>query len=298
MNNPPSWNHSEPEDAAGLPPVYPSSHEGAAAQNVPPPMPGAGDGVSHEVPPVVGGWPPPQLPKPARPGILELVIGLAIIWGFDLAIGGVAALLAILVKGGPPSGISLDLGLGPAAVLIISLLSGAGTLAVSWFMMCRKFKRSFFEGLALKKIGVGTLAVSVVIGLVGAIVATVLMAFFSTGESAMAKLASTSFGLAVIVVIALLLPFSEEIYYRGFLLPILQRYLGGWAVGLVALWFVAAHVPQLIGDWMGIPVIFVMGLIWTWQRYKTGSLVPGIVTHWVYNFVQVVIALFAKTLQS
>jgi membrane protease YdiL (CAAX protease family) len=233
----------------------------------------------------------PSLPRSTEPGIVELGIGLAIIWGFDLLIGGIAGVAMILSKKDMGLDNPFELDLGPGAILVTSLLSWAVMLTVCWFLLCRKFKRSFADGFAIRRVGITTMGWSIILGIAGAVAATLLVVQFGKGDSMMAKLGSTPFGFAVLTMIALGAPLVEEVYYRGFLLVLLQRYLKGWAVPLVAAWFAAVHIPQLIGDWVGVPVILVMGFIWTWQRYKTGSLLPGIITHWLYNFCQIAFAL-------
>ena len=76
----------------------------------------------------------------------------------------------------------------------------------------------------------------------------------------------------------------EEIYYRGFIFPVLCRKLGAvWSILIVTVWFGGVHAAQLHGDWALLPIVTGMGFIFTVQRYLTGSLLPSIVTHWTYN---------------
>jgi membrane protease YdiL (CAAX protease family) len=51
----------------------------------------------------------------------------------------------------------------------------------------------------------------------------------------------------------------------------------------VVLWFGLAHAFQLAGDWIALPVILGMGVVWTWQRHRYGSLTLPLITHWGYN---------------
>jgi membrane protease YdiL (CAAX protease family) len=124
----------------------------------------------------------------------------------------------------------------------------------------------------------------VAIGVVGAGGAMTLMHYFSTGESTMAKLVSTEEGLLAVSIIAPVAPLFEEMYYRGFIFPVLREKLGAAAaVTIVSLWFCFAHVFQLAGDWAGVPVILAMGVTWTVQRHRYDSLTPPIITHFTYN---------------
>lgn len=253
----------------------------------PPPIPARGD-PPILAPPIIAAPPPlPSLPRATEPGIVELCVGLSILWACDLILGvGVGVGMVVSEQKLALEDV-LHFELGPAAILITTLFSWAVTLGVCWFLLCRKFRRPVVEGFALHQVGASICGWSILLGLTGAVAATLLVAQFGQGDSMMAKLGSTPFGFVVLSFIAVGAPLVEEVYYRGFLLVLLQKYLKGWAVPLVAVWFAAVHVPQLIGDWVGIPVIFVMGFIWTWQRYKTGSLLPSIITHWLYNACQI-----------
>jgi uncharacterized protein len=111
----------------------------------------------------------------------------------------------------------------------------------------------------------------------------------------MSDLASTPQGLAAISVMALLVPPFEEVYYRGFILPILRRSVGAVAaVLLVIVWFAAVHAFQVAGDLVAIVTIAFMGAVWTLQRQFTQSLIPPVLTHFSYNSVLVLISLFVS----
>lgn len=115
---------------------------------------------------------------------------------------------------------------------------------------------------------------------------------FSTGESALADLvirpSVTDDGkielyypiLALFVVLAVV----EEIYYRGFLFSVFRTMLGThWAMAIIIAWFGLIHAPQLLGDPMGIPVVFAVGGLFTWLRCKYDSIWPSIACHVAYN---------------
>ena len=86
------------------------------------------------------------------------------------------------------------------------------------------------------------------------------------------------------VVIGILAPFAEEVVFRG---AILRKLLGmmdekrHWvAIVLSALVFGLVHlnIPQ------GIHA-FLIGLLLGWMYYRTRSILPGILFHWVNNSV-------------
>lgn len=87
----------------------------------------------------------------------------------------------------------------------------------------------------------------------------------------------TAFGIGVA-------PFIEELVFRGFFYPVFERQWGlGPAVLLTALLFAAIHIPQLWPGWQEIVAIFVVGVVFSYSRGRTGSLVPSYLMHLGYN---------------
>jgi len=216
----------------------------------------------------------------------DLLAGVGIIWAIELAFGAVLAL-----SGGPRAE-----GAGPIMILVTTMLGTAAVFVVSWGFVCRKYGKSLVEGFAIRRVPRRTLVVSATIGVVSGVVAAVLCFLFSTGESFMHELASTPLGFAVTAFLALTVPPVEEIYYRGFLFPVLTRKLG--VVGgilVVTVWFGMAHGFQLAKDPVGLAIVVVMGLMWTLQRHLSRSLVPCIVSHWVYNATLFAVSLLVPT---
>jgi len=177
----------------------------------------------------------------------------------------------------------------------VTLLSNLFAFLVAWYFLCKRYDRSLRDGFALRPVSRWILGTSVLIGVGAAVVAEMLLSGKQGGESFMAKLLSTSGGLAAIGVMAACVPPLEEAYYRGFILPIAGRRIG--AVGaflLVTVWFTVPHLFQLAGDWIGVPIILVVGAIWTLQRQLTGSLVPSIICHFTYNACLILFSLLAS----
>ena len=87
-------------------------------------------------------------------------------------------------------------------------------------------------------------------------------------------------------VVGLLAPVCEELVFRGAVL----RALLGWArhhwvaIGVSALLFAVAHANPA-----QMPHAFAVGLLLGWFYYRTHSVVPGVVFHWVNNSAAYVI---------
>ena len=81
-------------------------------------------------------------------------------------------------------------------------------------------------------------------------------------------------------------PLVEELFFRGFLYPVLARRLGiAIGVALTAFAFALVHASQLANAWAPLLVLFVVGLVLTLVRVKTRNVAPGFLMHVGYNFM-------------
>ena len=84
------------------------------------------------------------------------------------------------------------------------------------------------------------------------------------------------------VAIGLLAPLVEEIVFRGAILRALLQWCSKPWVGIAisALLFAVAHMNPA-----QLPHAFLIGLLLGWMYYRTDSIIPGIVYHWINNSV-------------
>ena len=79
-------------------------------------------------------------------------------------------------------------------------------------------------------------------------------------------------------------PFMEELVFRGFIFPVLERRVGaGLAVLITGATFAAIHAPQLGGGGAELGAMMVVGIILSMIRARTGSLKPSFLVHLGYN---------------
>lgn len=79
-------------------------------------------------------------------------------------------------------------------------------------------------------------------------------------------------------------PLLEELFFRGFLYPVLTRRLGiTLGVLLTAIAFGLLHAQQLGEAWAPILIVFLVGLALTIVRAVTKSVAPGFLMHVAYN---------------
>lgn len=89
------------------------------------------------------------------------------------------------------------------------------------------------------------------------------------------------------VVVGLFAPIVEEVVFRGAILrTLLEGSKNHWLmIALSALLFSVAHFNPA-----QMPYTFVAGLLLGWMYYRTGSILPGMVFHWVNNSVAFAVA--------
>jgi membrane protease YdiL (CAAX protease family) len=92
-----------------------------------------------------------------------------------------------------------------------------------------------------------------------------------------------------------LAPLMEELFFRGFLYPVLARDIGvSFAIFLTAVAFALLHGAQLGFSWGPVLVIFVVGLVLTIVRARKNSVAAGVLIHMAYNGT-ITVAMFAAT---
>lgn len=82
-------------------------------------------------------------------------------------------------------------------------------------------------------------------------------------------------------------PFAEEVFFRGFLQPVfIQKFGVNFGIILITLAFSLLHVLYIsnISAFLGIICV---GLILSFAKEKTGSLIPCIIAHFLNNLVAV-----------
>lgn len=94
--------------------------------------------------------------------------------------------------------------------------------------------------------------------------------------------------IVVIFSVLFVAPVIEEILFRGFIFPAFNKYLGiHVSVLLTSILFTMAHYPQVREDHMFMGIIFMLSIIITYAKARTGSTKLAIIMHHLYNLVSV-----------
>ena len=79
-------------------------------------------------------------------------------------------------------------------------------------------------------------------------------------------------------------PFFEELFFRGFLYPVLYRHLGFFAAAVLnSVLFAFTHEGQLALAWAPLLVLFIVGMVLTYVRAKAQSVGASFLVHSGYN---------------
>lgn len=100
-----------------------------------------------------------------------------------------------------------------------------------------------------------------------------------TMSSAFKTILSNEYGYFTLCLLA---PLVEELVFRG---AILRALLGVFSRHWVAIAVSAAIFAIVHLNPAQMPHAFLMGLLLGWMYYRTGSILPGVVVHWVNNTV-------------
>lgn len=89
-------------------------------------------------------------------------------------------------------------------------------------------------------------------------------------------------------------PLMEELFFRGFLYPVLARRFGmGTAVSVSALGFGLMHAAQYGYSWASILLIFLVGMVLGTVRARKNSVAAGFLVHAAYNGTIILMLLIA-----
>lgn len=160
-------------------------------------------------------------------------------------------------------------------------------VAAVW-MLLRLHKTGFISGLRLdaplKKEWLWVFAAFFVFAAVSRLLAGTdplspnLPIYLFFNESSILGTLFTMFSMAVVA------PVSEEIFFRGFIYPAINKKLGMYlSVLITAAMFMAVHVPQCKDYPFVLFIIFLGGVILTLARALTKSTLLAILLHALYN---------------
>ena len=199
--------------------------------------------------------------------IIKLIIYYFV---YQLGFGAVATLISAYV-------VPMDMG------TMTSLAMVASTLTMGWHLIHFKYvdiEHDRYKALSWQVVCVSALFVMAATYVLNVVIEQVGVP--NTMEETFIAMSNNPFGF---LTIALLAPVLEELLFRGAIEGrLLQRWTNPW-LGIVvsSLIFGIIHMNPA-----QIPFAFLIGLMFGWLYYRTGSLLPGIVGHVLNNSIAAV----------
>jgi membrane protease YdiL (CAAX protease family) len=90
--------------------------------------------------------------------------------------------------------------------------------------------------------------------------------------------------LLFLLIAVTLAPVLEETIFRGYIYPVIARSLGVWtSIVVTGTLFGMLHAQQLWPAWGQIALLIVVGIVFTYVRSKTGTVVASFLMHVGYN---------------
>lgn len=168
------------------------------------------------------------------------------------------------------------------AITMTSLAMVASTLVMTWHLLhfgYVSFARDRYKALTLPVLGVSVAFVFSAMYVLNLLIEQ--MGIPNTMEETFLAMSRNQLGILSIVLLA---PILEELLFRGAIQGGLSHQMKPWvAITVSSLFFGLIHMNPA-----QIPFAFLLGMLFGWLYYRTGSLLPGIVGHVLNNSVATV----------
>lgn len=167
-------------------------------------------------------------------------------------------------------------------ITMTSLAMVVSTLVMTWHLLHHgyvSFANDKYRALTLPVLGVSVVFVFSAMYVLNLVIEQAGIP--NTMEETFLAMSRNPLGILSIVLLA---PILEELLFRGAIQGELQRQMKPWvAITVSSLFFGLVHMNPA-----QIPFAFLLGMIFGWLYYRTGSLIPGIVGHVLNNSVATV----------
>jgi membrane protease YdiL (CAAX protease family) len=254
----------------------------------------------------------PVAPPPGPPYRPRVSDDLRVPWGWmEVAllallglIGSVvvtygAALIAVRVFGVPRGEVFGDtMSTAKSVVVLLSqALLDFGALLYLYLMLAARTNAPFWPSIGWREMrpGTGKIREAALHFLAGGALLAIVVSFAGAYLNSKATLPIEELLQARVSVVlfgvlgVLVAPLVEETIFRGFLYPVVARWLGvAGGVLVTGTLFGLMHAAQLWGGWGQIALLILVGVVLTWVRARTGTVVASYFVHLGYNGLQLV----------
>lgn len=224
-----------------------------------------------------------------------------------LAVAGFLLLSLFISTGLAISGVDMrHIQKSPIEVILLNILIQVmldlGLLSYLALQMRLRFRSPFWRTIGWRKLDTGRFPrAAVYFGLILAgFFLSVIVSLGSTLLPAKKDLPIQSLfqdrqaTLLFMLIAVLLAPVVEETIFRGYIYPVIGRSFGKvWGIVATGVLFGLLHAEQLWGGWGQIALLIFVGIVLTFARALSRSVVAGFVIHTSYNSIQVIGLLIA-----
>ena len=234
---------------------------------------------------------PPPLPREREPfwgyGDLALVLGLML-----------ASMAIILVGVAGATAIWPHLKDDPKPLLLpTNVVMYAFLLLVFKFAIGTRYGKPVLPSLGWRMTSPRVLGYAAAAGVVLPFVISAIGNLLHTpkGPTAMDEMMKSMPIVPLAVMAAALAPFFEELFFRGFLQPLLTRTFGlVFGILLTAALFGSLHAVEYSFIWQYVVAIGLLGVVLGFVRARTNSIVPTTIMHGCFNGLQVIALALSK----
>ncbi len=226
---------------------------------------------------------PPVVPAVLRVALYLLFVIILLSLGVGAAIPVVAPDVVDAIESDQP----IELGLG-TALAVQALLLPLVLLGTAFFVRRVDHRRLAWIGVALPAHARGVAVVASLLTAATPVAWLILVAIAGTVRLGGLVPASEALPFGHLILLFggfLAAAFAEEIMLRGYMFTVLgERYRFVNAAGASAAVFALLHWSEDVGP-VALINTFLLGLLLGALRYRTGSIVPGVAIHSVWNVV-------------
>jgi uncharacterized protein len=257
---------------------------------------------------------PPSASEYLPPAINLIPQDFRVPWGWAdlaafvvLAIAGFLLLSLLISTGLAISGFDIRrLQKSPHELILLSIviqvLLDLGLLAYLAVQMRVRFRSPFWRTIGWHKLETGRFPrAAVYFGLVLAgfflsIIVSLGSALFPPNKDLPIEVLfqDRNTTLLFMLIAVFLAPLVEETIFRGYIYPVIGRSFGMvWSIVATGTLFGLLHAEQLWGGWGQIALLIFVGIVLTFARAFSRTVVTGFVIHTSYNSIQVIGLLIA-----
>jgi uncharacterized protein len=190
----------------------------------------------------------------------------------------------------------VELARDPLVIIPAQFVAYIVLVIFMYVMVTREYHRVFLETVRWRwpqGLWGGFVVLGVVLAIAGQLLSTVLPVPKSLPIDQFFRTTAGAYVMAIFGVTVA--PFVEELFFRGFLYPVLARRLGLFSgIVLTAVAFALVHASQLAHAWGPLLVLFLVGAALTAVRAVARSVAASMLVHIGYNLTLFSMLFFAS----